>query len=168
MKLWKGFENRIREECQLQGITCIKIPEQIVQAGGGKHFRRKTAFDYAAGIDGIAAFFDAKSSGRDLYLESYITDEKKIHQFTALKAAYENFNIAGYLIHFYQEFTIAWAPIQVVHGLINTKQLKITPTTPGLTKQMDNVPINLRTLLWEDRAQLMRKLCKGNSSAVTT
>jgi penicillin-binding protein-related factor A (putative recombinase) len=157
-KIWKSFESRIKIESQMQGITCIKVPEAIMVAKG-RTFRRKTEFDYCAGIDGVAAFFDAKSSGRDLYIDHYILEEGKIHQFSALCSAGENLNIAGYLIYFYQEFQIVWANIALVKGLAEAGVKKISVETPGLKKQMDNVPINLRTLLWEDRARVVGKLC---------
>lgn len=157
--IWKAFENRIKIESGMQGITCIKVPEHMIYSRG-KTFRKKTEFDYCAGIDGVAAFFDAKSSGRDLYLEHYILEESKIHQYAALIQADENSNIAGYLIYFYQEFQICWANIKLVKKLWESGVKKITVDTPGLVKQMDNTRLNLRTLLWADRAKVIGELCK--------
>lgn len=157
---WRSFEARVKQESELQGITCVKVPEHMGM-GGGRIFRKKTEFDYCAGIDGIAAFFDCKITGRkDFNFKTYVIQQEKVHQFNALRRAQDNLNIAGYLIYFYEQRTVVWVNMKLVGSLLDAGVKAITVNTPAATTQLDDVPINLRTLMWEDRANVVRKLCK--------
>ncbi len=155
---WKDFEKRVKLHSELQGITCIKIPELMVSVRG-KSFRRPTEFDYCAGIDGISAFFDCKATAQScFYFTTFVTSPGKLHQFNALQRASENLNIAGYLIYFYELKTVVWADISLVKSLIESGSKAITVDTPGISKQSDEEPINLRNLLWAQRSKIVKRM----------
>lgn len=159
MEKWKSFENRVKLESEIQQITCVKVPEHVFVTSHGP-VRKKTEFDYCVGIDGISGFFDCKSSGKNnLNFKTYILGEKKIHQFNALCRAEECLNIAGYLIYFYEMETISWVNIKTVKALLAAGEMSVTPESKGVVSQLDSVPVNLRSLLWGDRSEIIRRLC---------
>lgn len=160
MEKWKAFEKRVKQESGIQQISCVKVPEHVIMTKHGRTIRKKTEFDYCAGIDGIAAFFDCKSSGKNkLNFKTYILGEEKIHQFNALCQVNECLNIAGYLIYFYEMETISWVNIKTVRALLEAGENGISPESKGVVSQLDSVPVNLRSLLWGDRSEIIRRLC---------
>ena len=63
VKAGSQFEEKIKEEVGLSRIALIRVPNAIKMFRGGSA-REKSPFDFAAGIDGVAAFFEDKSTSR--------------------------------------------------------------------------------------------------------
>lgn len=155
---WKAFEMRVKRESLIQGTPIVKVPENI-QFFHGKLIYRKTEFDFAASIDGVAAFFDCKCMGGSVFnFKSYVLRDKKIHQWDNLKFCHENSSIAGYLIYFYEHQTSAWAGVETVKAAMDRGDKALTLESPGLKLQPDSVPISLRALLKEDRARVITRI----------
>lgn len=184
MKPWKAFEKRIKVESQMLGITCIKVPNHLekarIKSGALIDVERKTEFDFCAGIDGIAMFFDAKYVSSENYLSlNELTRPQKYHQYSALVDAWAKGNISGYVAHLFKIQTICWIPITTVMNLIdhikqaeahnqnnpNDKQplplKRIMPSVPGVISQPDDRPIDLRRLTWNQRLEIVN-IIKGS------
>jgi penicillin-binding protein-related factor A (putative recombinase) len=159
----KSFEKRVAQELRLQGVTIIKVPESQRYIGG-KVIRKKTQFDFCAGVDGLAIFFDAKSYEKEsvFNFKSRVLNEKCIHQFHELNAAVSDGNIAGYLIHFPKEGVIGWASIQAVNGMIQGGVKSIKPDCLGVEWQLDAHPIDLRSLCIKEIANIRGKIKNGS------
>lgn len=153
----KDFEKRVIQESKLNGITCIRVPDHVTFSG----HRRKTEFDYCAGVDGLAVFFDCKATGRAFNLKSYVLAKEKVHQYKALVEAAEKGNVSGYLLYFYEEGQYVWAPIDTVSRLIASGAKSITPDTLGTVAQSDKEIFSLRKLTQNDRLQVIRRLCQN-------
>jgi penicillin-binding protein-related factor A (putative recombinase) len=164
MKPWRAFEKRIRVDSQMLGITCIKVPNHLEKArsrtGTLIDVEKKTAFDFCAGIDGLAMFFDAKYVSAEDYLSlNEILKPKKYHQYSALVDAWAKGNIAGYIIYLYKLNKICWCPVTSIMQTIDEKRLKrINLQTPGLTHQEDDVPLDIRKLTWNQRAEIVSRI----------
>lgn len=155
MTFWSQFEKRIVSDLTMQGIFVSQIPTgcRIVSRkgfGGGGGARPsiqmvKTDFDFCAAVDGRAVFFDAKACGeRTFNIRSLILREKKRHQFLRMREAHRTGAKAGYLIWFYEERLITWAPVEVVAGIIADRTSKnITPDLPGCFTQEDSWKVDI-------------------------
>ncbi len=151
---WKQFEKRILTEVRICGNTCIRIPDKIIHYNSGGRYsfaRGKTEFDFVAGINGRAVFFDAKALSGNLFnLASIVTRPKSIHQYYALQDAYRTGNIAGYLVWFYGSNIqkICWIPINLVASAVKSGFPKSFPYNySGVKSQDDFVRIDLGKLI---------------------
>ncbi len=146
--IWKIFEERIVTESEAKGYTCVKVPNDVRGLYSHKPIQVKTSFDFCCGVNGLALFFDAKSeNGGALYIDAYITSEKKIHQFHALQACHLNNNKAGYLCLFYEQHdVISWIPIPVIIEARRLGVKCISPETPGVVSQDSGFNIDLKLL----------------------
>lgn len=145
---WKEFERRILEEGNLKSNTYVaRLPSEAVQTKSG-FIRRKTPFDFAAGIKGKAAFFDAKSTAlQRIYITDVLTKKKAIHQFHELEKAREKGSLAGYLIWWKPLNLYSFVHISTIQTLIKDKIKTIDPNTKDVTSQSDAFPIDLEKLI---------------------
>ena len=153
----KALEQRVKDECL--NLVVTKVPEDVRYIAG-RVVRKKTKFDFCVAVDSIAAFFDCKEvlSKDEFYIKSYVLDEKKLHQWVAIKDAYVNHCIAGYLIHFKSHSKISWVNAQVIDTCIREGVKSVNPDTVGVVSQPDDAQINLRKLLYNDRHRIINRL----------
>ncbi len=112
----------------------------------------KTDFDFAAGCEGHAIFFDAKSeSGNTFNFKGRVLHKDKVHQFNKMREAWSMGNKAGYLIWFYDLKKITWAPIEVIDKMLEDGIKSLTPDSPGCITQDDFIVIDLGCLVLEGR-----------------
>lgn len=152
MPIGKQFEAIVKRDAELNGVTCIRVPDEIINFyNKQKAVQVKTEFDFCLGIDGLAVFLDAKATKENvLNFKSKLTNQKKIHQLVNLTAAYEKGNIAGLLIWFYQKENYAWASVESILDLISSGKRGISYDSPGIVTQLDSVPIDFRQLMFND------------------
>lgn len=156
---WREFEKRIKTECDLLRVTCIKIPEKVTGMYRGRAIQQKSEFDFSFGIDGFAAYADAKASKEPVFnFKSKMLAEKKIHQWQCLKSAEDNFNIAGLLIWFYGEGKIVWASVSTIDSLLSKGDKGIRLSSEGISIQSDSEPINIRQLMKSELSQSVRRI----------
>src|ERR1017187_7102727 len=99
--VWKQLEARIQNEAPTHGVTCWQVPTQvrIINKNGIKFpVPIKSLPDFAAGVFGFAAFFDAKSTQETSWnLQDYVfrkdSSSNKLHQWEKLLNAHETGNI---------------------------------------------------------------------------
>jgi hypothetical protein len=144
----KVFEARIEYDATLRRVTVVRIPDEVRGLYGSKKVQVHTPFDFAAGILGRAAFFDAKATGKPTFNLKDCTQRKTEHQWLALQEAAAQGNKAGYLIWFYSSATIAWAGVEQVQGYLRDGLKSINPYLPGLRIQGDNEAIDLERLIF--------------------
>jgi penicillin-binding protein-related factor A (putative recombinase) len=148
--LWSQFESRIVTDSRFHGVYVARIPSEMKQVGG-KTFRKKTSFDFAAALPGKTLFFDAKACGENTFnFQSLVLRDKKIHQFRALGEAWDMGNPSGYLIWFYEKQVIVWAHVVLVQDLVAKGIKSLDEKTSGVRIQRDDVPINLVRLVGEN------------------
>lgn len=146
---WKQWEQRVLVEPHKLDVYVEQVPSHVVLTNKGP-IRKKSGPDFAAGIYGHAAFFDAKCTvDKRFNLASKAIAAKKLHQFNRLRQAASMGNHAGYLIWFYSLGIITWAPIEVLTGLIQAGVRSITPETVGCRNQRDNRLLDLGKLILE-------------------
>lgn len=154
MQLWKQFEDRIMKESWARNIFVSQIPTgcRPIFSGGRRRLRLvmvKTDFDFCAGCQGLAVFFDAKAQGKRTFnFRTHVNRDKTLHQYRKLLAANSMNNAAGYLIWFYELKKIVWAPISVVYELEQAGVKSLTPDTPGVRSQDDFIVIDLTKLVF--------------------
>lgn len=148
---WKTFENNIRDHSKVYGIFVLKIPESVRLIKGFHPIRTKTAFDFTAGVDGLAVYFDAKcvSERNSFNYDKYLLDKKHKHQWLALQEAWDAGNISGLLVWFPKKGLIGWASVPILRKSIQHETF-LGPETQGVIWQSDDNPINLRLLICQD------------------
>lgn len=145
---WDIWEKRIEAECKITGITVVRVPETIRGFYGGKPVKVKSNVDFSVGVDGRAAFFDAKVTNERLWnLKKYVFADTRIHQYAQLLSAHTNGNVAGYLIWFADYRKIVWLPVTEIEKLKNAGVASIHPETEGVLVQDEDQIIDLRKLL---------------------
>lgn len=159
-ELWEQFEKRIREEAPLFNVTVWQYPCEIKltkdrSTGFPIQFRVKSKPDFAAGILGMAAFFDAKSTKSEKWsLRDYVfrndARANKIHQWEQLDQANRNGNIAGYLVWFVKLRTITWVSVETIRAMVSHGDGYLTPQTAGCVSFPDDRPINLKVFMRKD------------------
>lgn len=149
--LWRMFEGRIKDETMVTDTVITHIPSHAEKTKRG-YVRKKTDCDFALASMGRAAFLDAKScNGSKFYFSEHHTFElKKIHQYRFLIEARAKGSKAGYLIWLYDKGLILWVPVSIVAKAEVEGGKFIDETTPGITIQKDDQPINLKKLIWGD------------------
>lgn len=154
MSQWKHFEQRVYNESNLLGIFVSRIPTgcRIIRPGKPPKVQLvKTDFDFCAGLNGQALFFDAKATDKGTFnFKSYVEAPKKVHQYTRMCQAHDMGNLAGYLIWFYDKRMITWAPIQLVRAMLREGGKGINPDTPGCRSQEDWKKLDLVELCIPD------------------
>ena len=150
MKYWEAFERRIVHDIRLSGHFITRIPTgaRVIKIGGAVQFKgQKTAFDFAAAVNGRAVFFDAKcmTSGERFNIRSLVLSPKKIHQYQALlDAAQSGGAVAGYLIWWFNERLITFVDVLKLRDLIvNTEVKSITPETFPSNTYPDHMKIDV-------------------------
>lgn len=148
---WELFEKRIKVDCDLQQIFCIKVPETVRGMFGGiKRGPRlvKSDPDFVLGVDGRFVLFDSKVTQDRLWnLKKYVFRDDKIHQYSSLLRAHTYGNIAGYLVWFKEYRMITWVPIHVLAQCLAAKTPSITPETDGCISQADDEMVRFRELI---------------------
>ena len=145
---WELFEARIKNESQLQRITCVACGQTVRQLGPGRFQPIKGNVDFVLGIDGKIVIFDAKVTRERIWnLKKYVTHPAKIHQWAQLLTAQNKDNLSGYLIWFVAHERIVWAPTTVIQKEMDEGNLSVFPETPGFTSQRDSDPIEFRRLI---------------------
>lgn len=90
----KIFEKRVVAQCEIQGISVVRIPDGCKQAGR-RIIRVKSPFDFVFGFGHRAAFIDAKYTSSDRFTYSDLVP----HQLKELKKL-SGAGVAGYLVCF--------------------------------------------------------------------
>lgn len=172
-KVWSQFEDRIKDEAPLSGVTCWKIPTEVrvfrnPASSGYGQARVKSHPDFTAGICGLAAFFDAKSTHELRWnLKKRVFSPEKCHQWQRLDDAWINGNVAGYLIWFVEHKSIVWASVGCIKSLQAKGEVTVTPLSPGVIAIPDNRPINLKDFMkfdLERRMDLIKESIDHGSS----
>lgn len=142
----KELEQRVLNDLEIQGIYIQKIPEGARRIGK-KIIQHKTVYDFIAIGDDVLCAFDTKECQKNkFFINSYVLEPKKIHQFKALLKAQAHGIKAGYLIHFTELKQISWLPVSFIENMVTNNQPSIGPES--LPSQPDDKPIDLRRLLW--------------------
>lgn len=142
----KELEERIITDLELQGIYVQKIPEGARRVGK-RIIQHKTVYDFIAIGDDLKCVFDSKECQKNkFFINSYVLEPKKIHQFKALIKASRHGIKSGYLIHFTSLKQISWLPVNFIENMVTNNQPGVGPES--LPSQPDDKPIDLRRLLW--------------------
>jgi len=152
MEAWKAFESNIVKHSDILNIPCLKIPDKVIPIKG-KIVRKKVAFDFAACVQGLGVFFDAKveSTANTFGLKSRVFHEKKMHQWAALSRFNDGGAICGFLIWFVSKGKIVWANVDSINAALSRGEKSITSDTIGVIVIDDSDPIDLRILTQKDR-----------------
>lgn len=149
---WKDFEKTVESTAKVFGYTVIKIPERFIRVYKGRPIQKKTSFDFAAGVDGSSVFFDCKCrKGSKFEFSKYLFDKEKKHQWEALQEAHDQGNRAGYLVWWYEPGLYAWLDVEVIRYHLELGMKYCDPMTTGVIIEDDSRPLNLRSLLREDK-----------------
>lgn len=165
-ELWKQFEQRIRDEAPRFGITCWQIPTEIRlinKASQKIPIPIKSHPDFCAGINGLSAFFDAKSTqDKSWNLQDYVfrhdSRANKLHQWQKLEDAFEKGSVAGYLVWFVSLRVISWVSVECVRSLKEFGIKSVTPDCLGVVSIPDDQPINLKSFLGKDLERQVARL----------
>lgn len=155
---WRSFEIRIEKEAPLFGYTCWKVPtdtKMFFKMGTRQFQQVKSKPDFAAGILGLAAFFDAKSTIENTWAikANVLRHDKhvdKLTQWHDLKSAWDLGNISGYLIWFVNLKKITWASCGTVQAFIDKGETSVRPDLPQVYSQDADKPLNLKVLMAHD------------------
>lgn len=158
--VWKQFEKRVESESKMNQITAWKVPTEIRLIKSRPYpIHIKTVPDFACGILGLAAFFDAKTTHKDKWqIKDNVLREDKIHQWHNLLDAHEKGNVAGYLLWFINHRLISWISVETINQFLEQKQNLILPDSPGVISFPDDQPINLKLFLKRDLDRRIRIL----------
>lgn len=147
-KEWDIFEKRVAAEAKMQKISVIRVPEEIRVPRMGQVIRIASPVDFCMGIDGRAAFMDAKVTNDRLWnLKKYVFADKKIHQFADLLGYSVDGNISGYLVWFVPLRKVSWIPIRTIQDAQKKQIASLHPESEGVVSQDDLTMIDFRKLL---------------------
>jgi hypothetical protein len=144
----------------------MQIPREIrtIRKNGRlEYVPIKSHPDFVVGLGPFMCVFDAKSTEENIWnlkrnVFRHDSSANKKHQWDKLQEAHNRGVLAGYLIWFLNQRRIVWASVPAIYHLIDESIVGISPESPYVTAQPDDLPIDLERLVHHDLETIRPRL----------